>query len=99
MTKKVLVLLAALTVAAGAYAQNNGSEVNDSNANTHKFFTRGYQKVNNTAGAQNLTDHGGPVMVSPNVVCIFWGFGTGNSYTTAMQNFRNSGMYNYNRML
>jgi len=96
MTKKVLVILAVMAVAAGAYAQ---SETNDGNANTHKFFVRGYQKVNNQAGGSNLVDHGGPVMVSPSVVCIFWGFGTGNSYTAAMQSFRDSGMYPYNRML
>jgi hypothetical protein len=96
MTKKVLVLLAALTVAVGAYAQ---TELNDGNANTHKFFTRGYQKVTTSAGTQGLTDHGGPVMTAPTVVCIFWGFGTGNSYTAAMQSFRDTGMYNYNRML
>jgi hypothetical protein len=97
MTKKVLVILAVMAVAVGAYAQ---SELGADNANTHKFFVRGYQKVNNTAGSgSNLADHGGPVMVSPNVVNIFWGFGTGNSYTAAMQSFRDSGMYPYNRML
>src|ERR1043166_1489912 len=96
MTKRFMVFLAIAVVAVGAYAQ---AELNDGNANTHKFFVRGYQKVNNTAGAQNLVDHGGPVITAPKVVCIFWGFGTGDSYTTAMQSFRTSGMYNYNRML
>jgi hypothetical protein len=97
MTKKVLVFLAVMVVAVGAYAQ---SELNDGNANTHKFFVRGYQKVTSTAGSQQgLLDHGGPVMTAPSVVCIFWGFGTGNSYTAAMQSFRDSGMYPYNRML
>ncbi len=98
MTKKVLFVLAALLVTAGAYAQS-GSELSNGNANTHKFFERGYTKVTGQAGTMNLSNHGGPVLVSPKVVCIFWGFGSGTSYTTAMQNFRNSGMYNYNRML
>jgi hypothetical protein len=96
MTKKVLVILAVMAVAVGAYAQ---SEVNDGNPNSHKFFVRGYAKVTGQAGTQGLSDHGGPVMTAPKVVCIFWGFGTGNSYTAAMQSFRDTGMYNYNRML
>jgi len=97
MTKKVLVILAVMAVAVGAYAQ---SELGAGNANNHKFFARGYQKVSNAARTgSNLSDHGGPVMTAPSVVCIFWGFGTGNSYTAAMQSFRDTGMYNYNRML
>src|ERR1041384_6414657 len=97
MTKKVLVILAVMAVAVGAYAQ---SELSNGSANTHKFFERGYQKVSNGARpGSNLVDHGGPVITAPKVVCIFWGFGTGNSYTAAMQSFRDSGMYNYNRML
>src|SRR5437764_8106633 len=86
MTKRLLVLLAVMVVAVGAYAQ---AELNDGNPNSHKFFVRGYQKVSNSARpGSGLVDHGGPVMVSPSVVCIFWGFGTGNSYTAAMQSFR-----------
>ena len=94
MTKRLVLLLAALLVAAGAYAQ---SELGPANANTHKFFVRGY--AGHGGGGSNLADHGGPVITAPKVVCIFWGFGTGDSYTAAMQSFRDSGMYNYNRML
>ncbi|HEY2093433.1 MAG TPA: hypothetical protein VGJ81_16270 [Thermoanaerobaculia bacterium] len=98
MTKKVLVILASLAIAAGAYAQ---SELNDGNPHSHKFMARGNgdAKVTGNLLTRNLVDHGGPVMTAPKVVCIFWGFGTGNSYTAAMQSFRTSGMYNYNRML
>jgi hypothetical protein len=96
MTKRLLVLLAIAAVAAGAYAQ---SEINDGNPHSHKFFERGYAKPTGQARTQNLSDHGGPVMTAPKVVCIFWGFGSGNSYTAAMQSFRDTGMYNYNRML
>ena len=81
MTKKVLMILAVLTVALGAYAQ---SELGPGDANNHKFAVRGYAKVTGQAGAQNLTNHGGPVITAPKVVYIFWGFGTGTSYTTAM---------------
>ncbi len=96
MTKKVLVILAVLAVATGVYAQ---SELNDGNSNSHKFMERGRAQPSGQARTSNLVDHGGPVMTAPKVVCIFWGFGTGNSYTAAMQSFRTSGMYNYNRML
>jgi hypothetical protein len=95
MTKRLLVLLAVMTVAAGAYAQ---AELNSGNANTHKFFARGYARPGG-GGGSNLVDHGGPVIVAPNVVFIFWGFGNGTSYTSGIQNFRNTGIYNYSRML
>lgn len=94
MTKKVLVLLAAMAIAGGAYAQS------ELNGNNHKFFARGYQKVSNQARpGSNLVDHGGPVLVSAKVTFIFWGFGSGNSYTSGVQSFRTSGIYNYSRML
>jgi hypothetical protein len=96
MTKKVLVILAVLAVAAGAYAD----ELNDGHSN-HKFLANGFQKANGQLRVgSNLVDHGGPVMTAPKVVCIFWGFGaTGNTYTAAMQAFRTTGMYTHNRML
>jgi len=99
--KKALVLVAVLVCAVGAYAQSaEQTELNTANHNNTQY---GWQKVNNNAGnghgGAGLVDHGGPVMTAPKVVCIFWGFGTGNSYTAAMQSFRDSGMYNYNRML
>lgn len=98
MTKKVLMVLAVVLVAAGAYA-DNVDELNPGHTN-HKFLANGFQKANGQLRpGSNLVDHGGPVMTAPKVVCIFWGFGTGNSYTAAMQSFRTSGMYNYNRML
>src|SRR6478672_5774805 len=86
MMKKFLVTLAVLVVAAGAYAQ---SELGAGNANVHKFMVRGY--AGGGGGGTNLVNHGGPVMVSPKVVCIFWGFGNGDLYTAAMQSFRTTG--------
>jgi hypothetical protein len=94
MTKRLLVVFAIMAVAVGAYAQ---AELSNGNANTHKFMVRGY--AGHGGGGTNLSDHGGPVMVAPKVVCIFWGFGAGNAYTAAMQSFRDTGMYPYNRML
>ena len=93
--KKIVILLSLCAVAGAAFAQN-APETNS--GNIHKFAQRGYARPGG-GGAQNLTDHGGPVIVAPKVVCIFWGFGTGNSYTAAMQSFRDSGIYNYSRML
>lgn len=98
MTKKVLVFLAVLAVAAGAYAQNQ-NELNDGNPNSHKFAVRGYAKPDGNARSQNLTNHGGPVIVAPKLVFIFWGFGTGNSYTSTVQSFRNSGINDHILML
>jgi hypothetical protein len=37
--------------------------------------------------------------VSLKVVCIFWGYGTGNACTTAARNFRNTGIQPYIQML
>src|SRR6185436_16506090 len=92
--KKVFLFVAVALCAFGAFAQNTPDIVN-----SHKAATvEGWAKPGG-GGAQDLLDHGGPVMVSPKVVCIFWGFGTGNSYTAAMQSFRDNGMYNYSRML
>ncbi|HEX7192205.1 MAG TPA: hypothetical protein VF381_11620 [Thermoanaerobaculia bacterium] len=96
MTKKVLVLLAVMAFAVGAYAQSGSDLNNNGSSHTHKFDAHGSGQAR---PGSNLIDHGGPVLVSPKVVCIFWGFGSGNSYTAAMQSFRTSGMYNYNRML
>jgi hypothetical protein len=98
MTKKVLVILAVLAVAAGAYAQNQ-SELNDGNPNSHKFMVHGNAKPDGAARSQNLTNHGGPVIVAPKLVFIFWGFGSGNSYTSTVQNFRNSGINSHILML
>ena len=94
--KKALVFVFSLAVAASAFAQN-APDVNDSN-NIHKFMTRGYARPGG-GGSQNLADHGGPVITAPKVVFIFWGWSAGDSYTNALQNFRNNGIYNYSRML
>ena len=91
--KKLLVAVVVLCCAVGAFAQN-APELNGHRNNTNVGWARP-----GGGGGQGLVDHGGPVMVAPKVVCIFWGFGNGNSYTAAMQSFRTSGMYNYNRML
>lgn len=96
MKRSLAVLcLFALALASAAIAQN-APETND--GNIHKFMVRGYARPGGSGG-QNLIDHGGPVIVAPKVVCIFWGFGNGNSYTSGMQSFRNTGIYNYSRML
>ena len=94
--KKTLVLFFSLAVAASAFAQN-APELNNS-SNIHKFMVRGYARPGG-GGGQGLVDHGGPVITAPKVVFIFWGWSAGDSYTNALQNFRNSGMYNYTRML
>jgi hypothetical protein len=92
-----LLSVCALSLAGAAFAQN-APDTNDGNANTHKFMVRGYARPGGGSGS-NLVDHGGPVLTAPKVVCIFWGFGTGDSYTAAMQNFRNTGIAPYVNML
>jgi hypothetical protein len=94
--KKLLIAVAVLACTFGAFADDNNNDNNNNGNHKHE--------LNNGAGGfarstSNLIDHGGPVIVAPKVVCIFWGFGSGNSYTAAMQSFRDSGMYNYSRML
>jgi len=96
MKKALVLVVMTLAVAAFAFAGENPTiELNI--ANGHAQPANGF--AGGGGGGQPVIDHGGPVMVSPKIVCIFWGFGTGNSYTAAMQSFRDSGMYNYNRML
>ena len=96
--KKALVLVAVLTLVAGAAYAQNPQDLNG-NPNTHKFTAQGYAHSGGGGGAQGLVDHGGPVLVAPNVVLIFWGFGAGNSYTLGCQNFRDAGMNSYIQML
>jgi len=93
--KKALVMLFALSLAVSAFAQN-APELNG--GNVHKFMERGYARPGG-GGGQNLADHGGPVIVAPKVTFIFWGFGNGTSYTSTLQSFRDTGIYNYSRML
>ena len=85
--KKVLVCLAVLALATAAFAQKT-PELNDGgNGNGHGMEVQGWARPGG-GGAQNLSYHGGPVIHSAKVVCIFWGtFPSG--YTTAIQNFRN----------
>jgi len=89
----VFVCLFAFVFTGIAFAQ---AEIN--NGNVHKFMARGYARPGG-GGGQNLVDYGGPVMTAPNVVCIFWGFGTGDGYTARVQQFRDGGMYEYSRVL
>jgi hypothetical protein len=90
--KKFVTLLSVCAFAiTGVALAQNAPETNDGNANIHKFMVRGYARPGG-GGGSNLVDHGGPVVTVPQVVCIFWGFGTGDSYTGAMQDFRNRGM-------
>src|SRR6267143_6306628 len=96
MKKLITLCTVVLGITGIAFAQN-APELNDGNANIHKFGVRGYAKPG--GGGSNLINHGGPVIVAPKVVCIFWGFGNGDSYTTAMQSFRDGGIYSYSRML
>lgn len=93
--KKALVALFSLSLAAVAFAQHAPET---GGGNIHKFMVRGYARPGG-GGAQNLADHGGPVIVAPNVVFIFWGFAANDSYATGIQTFRNNGIYNYSRML
>src|SRR5436309_13507059 len=92
--KKALILVVILLCAAGAFAQNVSDINNGHRNNTNVGWARP-----GGGGRQGLVDHGGPVIDGVKVVCIFWGFGSGNSYTAAMQSFRDGGMYNYSRML
>src|SRR6476469_7070393 len=97
--KKLVTLMCSVVLGiTGLTFAQTAPDLNDGNANVHKFGVRGYARPGG-GSTQNLSDHGGPVLTAPKVVCIFWGFGTGNSYTAAMQSFRDGGLYNYSRML
>ena len=91
--KSILALGLISLLAVAAFGQNSPELNGDGN---HLAHVRGWARP---GGRANLVNHGGPVLVAPKVVCIFWGFGSGTSYTTAMQSFRNTGIYNYSRML
>ena len=94
MKKALLVFGCLLVVTATGFGQNAPGETNDK----HYYRPKGWAKPG--GGGSNLIDHGGPVLTSPKVVCIFWGFGAaGDSYTAAMRDFRNRGIYNFSRML
>lgn len=82
-----------VAVAVGAFAQP-APQVN--NGHIHVFPSR---NIGGGGGGQNLVNHGGPVLTDPQVVFIFWGFGTGTAYTSGMQAFRTQGIYPYSRML
>jgi hypothetical protein len=95
--KKALVFVFAAALATSAFAQN-APDIQPGNS-PHSMAVRGWARPGGSGGS-GLVDHGGPVLTAPKVVCIFWGFGaSGNSYTAAMQSFRNTGIYNYSRML
>ena len=93
--KKFLFLSLVFVLAATAFAQQP-QEIN--NGHIHQFQVNDHAS-NFARRTNNLVDHGGPVITAPKVVFIFWGWSSGDSYTSALQNFRNSGMYNYTRML
>jgi hypothetical protein len=103
--KKLFTLMctAVLGITGIAFAQN-APDLNDGNANVHKFYVRGYAKPGG-GGAQNLTYHtGGTVIRNANAVLIFWGpsfagpGGADNAYAAELQAFRNqfglTGEYN-----
>ena len=90
--KKLILFVAVAICAVGAFAQ----PVTELNT-VHAAHPQGW--AGGGPGGQGLIDHGGPVMVAPKVVLIFWGFGNGTTYTTAMQSFRTTGIYAFSRML
>jgi len=96
--KKILVFVVVALAAVGAFAQGD-TQGQSSELNIHKASHDNGDATPFARSSGNLIDHGGPVIVAPKVVCIFWGFGSGTSYTAAMQSFRDTGIYNYSRML
>jgi hypothetical protein len=110
--KKLLFLSLVLLVAFSVFAQETprtitsvGSEtaLPDMNAPADVSTSQVHHFPSNdrvsTEARGSLVNHGGPVMTAPKVVFIFWGWASGDSYTAALQNFRNGGIYNYTRML
>jgi len=100
--KKVLVVVASLTlVAVSAFAQNASDlnpkaghhETNSANGNNgNGGDNNGNDNPSNRAtpgGSGNLINHGGGVMNGGKVVCIFWG-SIPSSYSSNMQSFRSS---------
>ena len=83
-------------VAVSGFAQGN-SPKDINNSHIHKYPAKGL--TFSFGGFNNLSNHGGPVLTAPQVVFVFWGFGTGTSYTAGLQDFRNRGIYSYSRML
>ena len=94
--KKVLVVLAALSLIAGsAFAQvHHANELNPAaqQGNSQGDNDDTSNKAGAAAGSGNLINHGGPVMPFAHVVCIFWGssLSSGNAYVVEMRSFRNS---------
>jgi hypothetical protein len=113
--KKVLIVLASLTlVAASALAQNandlnpkaghhatNPDNGNNGNDNGNNGNGNGASdKIGFAAGSGNLVNHGGGVMNGGKVICIFWGYGSmSSSYYQNAQSFRNSGIVPHTGML
>src|SRR5438876_3831096 len=102
----IVLFVALLVVAVGAFAQNppETNPSNSGNPNTHKFPVQGWVGPGG-GGGQNLVYHtGGTVIRNANVVMIFWGptfavvNSADNAYATELRNFRNqfgtTGEYN-----
>jgi len=94
--KRTLVFFAVLLVAVAAFPQN----VPETNDHNHKFPVYGWARPGG-GGAQNISYHGGPVLVHAKVVDIFWGpefTTTQASYASSLQayrdNFGTTGEYN-----
>jgi len=90
--KKALVLVASLALATFAFAGEKYPELNTSKKPI-KMRTKNYARPG--GGGANLTYHtGGKVVRNAKVVLIFWGaaFGSGSgaTYASQIQNFRNS---------
>ena len=111
--KKVLIVLASLTLIAGSVmaqelnpaaghhgnCNNDGDNHGDGNGNGD-----GNDGPSNHAaavgGRGQLTNHGGPVMNGGKLVCIFWGSGSiPASYSSNAQSFRGTGMVSHMGML
>ncbi len=70
--KKAILFVAVAMCAMGAFAQ----PVTELNT-VHVAHPQGW--AGGGGGGSQLVNHGGPVIVAPKVVNIFWGFGTGDS--------------------
>jgi hypothetical protein len=111
--KKVLIVLASLSLIAGsAFAGNphRSGDLNPQGGNPNKpvDYTEdeGDVKASHNAapgGSGNLVNHGGGVMSFTKVVCIFWGssLSSTSTYVKEMQSFRTSisGMVSHTGML
>jgi hypothetical protein len=105
--KKVLIVLASLSLVAGSALAQKASDLNPYAGQTGTNQSGDNQGNNDpsnlaaaAAGSGQLVNHGGGVMNGGKVVCIFWG-SIPSSYTSNMQAFRSNsnGMVSHMGML